>query len=92
MQPPESLEKPDQEVDPSVEVSQWLKDVGRRRWAPRVAAVDPVAVPTLEKSGGTLRRSLLLALLLVVSLQYLYAFTTVEILSLPSLLVFVLAG
>ena len=89
---PGTEEKPDQEVDPSVEVSQWLKDVGRRRWAPRVATVDPVAAPAPEGSGGTLRRSLLLALLLVVSLQYLYAFTTVEILSLPSLLVFVLAG
>lgn len=84
----------DQKVDPSVEVSQWLQEVGRRKWPhPQPTELQPAlqaARPT--SSTSVLRRTLLLALLLVVSLQYVYAFTTVEILSLPALLVFVFTG
>jgi hypothetical protein len=82
----------DQKVDPSVDVSQWLQEVGRRKWPHSQPtevqpALEVAARPT--SSTSVLRRALLLALLLVVSLQYIYAFTAVEILSLPSLLVFV---
>lgn len=82
----------DQKVDPSVEVSQWLQEVGRREWPhSQPAGVQPALEVAFRQTGHTpaLRRTLLLALLLVASLQYVYTFTTVEILSLPSLLVFV---
>jgi hypothetical protein len=80
-------------VDPSVEVSRWLKEVGRRR-SPSARPADQQPTPQVaaRPRSGTLRRTLLLALLLVVSLQYLYASTTVEILSLPSIVVFIFAG
>ena len=84
-----------QKVDPSVEVSQWLQEVGRRKWPrPQPTEVEPALEvgPRPPKSTPVIRRTLLLALLLVVSLQYVYTFTTVEILSLPSLLVFVFTG
>jgi hypothetical protein len=82
----------DQQIDPSVEVSQWLQEVGRRKWPhSQPTEVQPAPQVAARPTGGTsvLRGILLLALLLVVSLQYIYAFTAVEILSLPSLLVFV---
>lgn len=90
----------DQKVDPSVEVSQWLQEVGRRKWPhPQPKEVQPPEVAPAAQIGSrapsdppVLRRTLLLALLLVASLQYVYAFTTVEILSLPALLVFVFTG
>jgi hypothetical protein len=92
---PETVEKSDQEADPSVEVSRWLQDVGRRKWnrSQRVGPDESVVAQAPRTSSTPLvRRTLLLALLLVASLQYVYAFTTVEILSLPSLLVFVFTG
>ena len=92
---PETMEKPDQEVDPSVEVSQWLQDVGRRKWScsEQVSKEELVLAPTAKQGrASVVRRTLLLALLLVASLQYVYTLTTVEILSLPSLLVFVFTG
>lgn len=83
----------DQKADPSVDVSQWLKEVGRRRWpCPQARESAAVVASAPRRTDRPLRRTLLLALLLVASLQYLYASTTVEILSLPSLLVFVFTG
>lgn len=84
----------DQKVDPSVEVSRWLQEVGRRKWryAQPAEAHAPEVAPRRTGHTPSFRRALLLALLLVVSLQYVYASTTVEILSLPSLLVFVFAS
>ncbi len=82
----------DQKVDPSVEVSQWLQEVGRRKWPhsqPADVQPAPEVAPHQTSHTPAFRRTLLLALLLVASLQYVYTFTTVEILSLPSLLVFV---
>ena len=82
----------DQKVDPSVEIAQWLQEVGRRKWPhSQPAEVQPAleAVPRPTSNTPAIRRTLLLALLLLASLQYLYTSTTLEILSLPSLVVFV---
>lgn len=88
--------KEDQKEDPSVEVSQWLKEVGRRRWSSSRAEEGECNVPikpeAVRRGTPVLRRSLLLAVLLVVALNYVYADTNVEILSLRSLLVFVFPG
>jgi hypothetical protein len=85
----EAMEE-DRQVDPSVEVFQWLREVGRRRW-PSTRKQDAEAdVPTPpSRDTPVLRRTLLLALLLILALHYIYADTTVEILSIRSLLVFV---
>lgn len=85
----------EERLDPSVEVSQWLREVGARRWRhaqPAAAPEPPVIEQRPRREPALLRRALLLGLLLVASLQYVYTSTTVEILSLPSLLVFVFAG
>ena len=84
----------DQKVDPSVEVSQWLQEVGRRKWPhtqPTEIQSALEVAPRPTSNTPAIRRILLLALLLVASLQYVYAFTNVEILTLPSLVVFVVA-
>lgn len=85
----------DSKVDPSEEVSQWLREVGRRRWPrsarPGIGAEVPTP-PRKADGGPVLRRTLLLILLLIVSLHYIYADTTLKILSLPELLVFVFTG
>jgi hypothetical protein len=75
------------ETDPSEEVSQWLQEVGRRKWPGTCAAAIAACQPATSASPP--RLALLLALFLVAALQYLYADTSVEILSLRSLLVFV---
>lgn len=83
-------------TDPSEDVVQWLKEVGQRKWPipqPSSAGCNaPSRAESPSKAAPVVRRTLLLALLLVVSLQYVYANTTLEILSLPSLLVFVFTG
>ena len=84
------------DIDPSEDVAQWLKEVGQRKWpSPQPSSADCNAPPPTEspsKGAPIVRRTLLLALLLVLSLHYVYANTTLEILSLPSLLVFVFTG
>jgi hypothetical protein len=75
--------------DPSVEVSQWLREVGARRWPRPQPVRDSEVVEPPRPSSPVLRRTLLLGLLLVACLQYVYASTTAEILSLPSLIVFI---
>lgn len=86
----------DHKDDPSVEVSQWLREVGRRRWLPSRVQDSECNAPTkpevVRRDTPVLRRSLLLALALVLALHYVYADTTVEILSLRSILVFVFPG
>jgi hypothetical protein len=83
----------DQQADPSEEVSQWLREVGRRRWSSsrtHDAETDVPPQPSpVRRDTPLLRRTLLLALLLVVGLHYVYTYTELEILSLHSLLVFV---
>lgn len=83
----------DQQVDPSVDVSQWLREVGRRRWPSgrtQDAGADVPPQPArVRRDTSVLRRTLLLALLLVAALHYVYTDATLEILSIRSLLVFV---
>lgn len=92
---PETVDE-DQKVDPSVEVSQWLREVGRRRWPSTRPQDVECNVPTppeaVRRDTPVLRRTLLLALLLVVALHYVYADTAVRILSLRSLVVFAVPG
>lgn len=86
------------DIDPSEDVAQWLKEVGQRKWpSPQPSSAECNAPPRMEgesasKGAPVVRRTLLLALLLVASLQYVYTNTTLEILSLPALLVFVFTG
>lgn len=84
------------DIDPSEDVARWLKEVGQRKWPsaqPLSAECNvPPGTSRTSKGAPVLRRTLLLTLLLIASLQYVYASTTLEILSLPALLVFVFAG
>lgn len=94
---PQTVADQEDDVDPSVEVARWLREVGRRRWSRARTSTEPCAVTERgarprERTEPSVRRALLLGLLAVLLLHYVYADTAVEILSLPSLLVFVFAG
>lgn len=91
-----AMENKTTDIDPSEDVVQWLKEVGQRKWPGRQPSSAECNAPPPTESPSEhapiVRRTLLLLLLLVLSLHYVYAYTTLEILSLPSLLVFAFTG
>ena len=88
------------EKDPSEEVARWLLESGRRRSTCRKSNADPAAstvvLPVLPAVQAVVRRVprwqrlSLIAVLMLAYLQYFYADTFLEILTLRSVIVFVM--